>query len=163
MKGNPCGHCLLWLTCLRGHSQDIDFSEDNYNEHKISMLLNIKKRVDNTFEYEGGIGRVTKEVFHATLKRQLKIKQYQLKKTLLARRSKPKHIRQDHWVNLIKLISYDRKLKEAVRLKKNPTQVKKLSVVGRGEDDIITNLVSTRPFIFCGSNCNHVVEIYRRY
>ena len=60
------------------------------------MLLDIKERVDNTFEYEGGIGRVTEEVFHATLKGQLKIKRYQLKKWLLAGRSKPKHIRQDH-------------------------------------------------------------------
>ena len=54
------------------------------------MLLNIKELEDNTFEYEGGIGRVTEEVFHATLKGQLKIKRYQLKKALLAERSKPK-------------------------------------------------------------------------
>lgn len=147
MKGNPCGQNRpLWLTCLRGHSQDIDFSEDNYNSHKTSMLLNIKERVDNTFEYEGGIGRVTEEVFHATLKGQLKIKRYQLKKALLAGRSKPKHIRQDHWVNLSKLISDDRKLKEAERLKENRAQVKRSSVIGRGEDDITTNLVSRRPF-----------------
>ena len=60
MKGNSCGqNRALWLTCLRGHSHDIDFSEDNYNSHKTSMLLNIKERVDNTFEYEGGIRRVT--------------------------------------------------------------------------------------------------------
>ena len=57
MKGNPCGqNRLLWWTCLRGHSQDIDFSKNNYNSYKTSMLLNIKKHVDNTFEYEGGIG-----------------------------------------------------------------------------------------------------------
>ena len=75
MKENPCGqNHPLWLTCLRGHSHDIDFSEDDYNEHKISMLLNIKERVDNTFEYEGGIGRFIEEIFHATLKGQLKIK-----------------------------------------------------------------------------------------
>ena len=60
MKGNPCGqNRALWLTCLRGHFHDIDFSKDNYNSHKTSMLLNIKERVDNTFEYEGGIRRVT--------------------------------------------------------------------------------------------------------
>jgi hypothetical protein len=69
MKGNPCGQNRhLWLTCLRGHSHDIEFSKDNYNSYKTSMLLNIKERVDNTFGYEGGIGRVTKEAFHATLK-----------------------------------------------------------------------------------------------
>ena len=57
MKGNPCGqNRLLWWTCLRGYSQDIDFSKNNYNSYKTSMLLNIKKHVDNTFEYEGGIG-----------------------------------------------------------------------------------------------------------
>lgn len=36
------------------------------------MLLNINERVDNTFEYEGEIGRVTEVAFHATLKEQLK-------------------------------------------------------------------------------------------
>ena len=76
--------------------------------------------------------------------------------------SKPKHIRQDHKVNLTKLISDDRKLKEVERLKKNRTQVKMLSVVGRGDDDITTNLVSIRSFSFYGSNCNHVAAIYRR-
>ena len=57
MKGNHCGqNRSLWLTCLRGHSQDVDFSENNYNAYKTSMLLNIKQRVDNMFEYEGGLG-----------------------------------------------------------------------------------------------------------
>jgi hypothetical protein len=74
MKDNPCGqNRSLWLTCLRGHSQDVNFSEDNYNAHKTSMLLNIKQRVDNTFEYEGGLGRITEEAFHSTLKGQLKL------------------------------------------------------------------------------------------
>ena len=164
MKGNPCGqNRALWLTCLRGHSQDIDFSEDNYNSHKTSMLLNIKERVDNTFEYEGGIGRVTEEAFHSILKGQLKIKRYQLKKALLAGRPKPKHIRQDHWVNLSKLIADDRKLKEAERLKDNRAQLKRPSVIGRGEDDITTNLVSGRLFSFCGRNCNFLVSIYSQY
>ena len=54
---SPCGeNRSLWLTCLKGHSQDIDFGEDNYNSYKTSMLLNIKERIDNTFDYEGGIG-----------------------------------------------------------------------------------------------------------
>ena len=60
MKGNPCGaNRHLWLKCLRGHAVDLDFSVDNYNAHNAMTLLNIKKRVDNTFEYEGGIGHVT--------------------------------------------------------------------------------------------------------
>jgi GGDEF domain-containing protein len=46
----------------------MDFCEDKYNEHKTSMLLNIKQRVENTFENEGGLGRVTEEEFYATLK-----------------------------------------------------------------------------------------------
>lgn len=32
------------------------------------MLLNIKQRVDNTFEYEGGLGRIVEEAFLTTLK-----------------------------------------------------------------------------------------------
>lgn len=43
MKKNSYGqNRSLWLTCLRGHYQDVDFSEDNYNEYKTSMLLNLK-------------------------------------------------------------------------------------------------------------------------
>ena len=149
MKGNPCGqNRSLWLTCLRGHSQDVDFSEDNYNAHKTSMLLNIKQRVDNTFEYEGGLGRVTEEAFHAILKGQLKIKRYQLKKALQAGKPKPKHIRQDHWLNLCRLISEDCKLKEAERLKSNRSQLKRPSVVGRCEEDLTTNLVIFLPMNF---------------
>ena len=83
MKGNPCGqNRSLWLICLRGHSQNVNFSKDNYNAHKTSMLLNIKQHVDNTFEYEGGLGSITEEAFYTTLKGQLKIKRYQLKMTL---------------------------------------------------------------------------------
>ena len=47
---------------------DLDFSVDNYNDYNPLALLNIKKRVDNTFEYEGGIGHVTEWSFHANLK-----------------------------------------------------------------------------------------------
>ena len=94
MKGNPCGqNGSLWLTCMRGHSQNVNFCENNYNAHKTSMLLNIKQRIDNTFEYEGGLGRIIEEAFHSTLKKQLKIKWYHLKKALQAGWSKPKHIR----------------------------------------------------------------------
>ena len=49
---------------------------------------------------------------------------------------KPKHIRQNHWINLSKLISKDLKLEEAEMLKENRVQVKKPSVVGRNEEDI---------------------------
>lgn len=41
--------------------QDVDFTVDIYNAHKTSMLLNTKHHVDNTFDYEGGIGQVTEE------------------------------------------------------------------------------------------------------
>ena len=73
MKGSPCeANRHLWLKCLRGHVVDLDFSVDNYNDHNPMALLNIKKRVDNTFTYEGGIGHVTEWSFHANLKSQLK-------------------------------------------------------------------------------------------
>jgi hypothetical protein len=112
------------------------------------MLSNIKERVDNTFEYKGEIERVTEEAFYATLKKQLKIKRYQLKKALQACRSKLKHIRQDYWINLSKLISEDCKPKEAEKLKDNRVQINRISIVSRSEDDITTNMVNTRPFIF---------------
>ena len=83
MNGNPCGaNHPLWLRGLQRHVADVDFSEDNYNCHTTSMLLNIKERSDNAFEYEGRIEKVTEEAFHAILKGQLKIKRYQLKKTM---------------------------------------------------------------------------------
>ena len=69
LKENLCGQKLsLWLTCLRGYSHDINFNKDNNYLYKTSMLLNIKKRVDNTFEYEDRIRRVTKGTFHTMLK-----------------------------------------------------------------------------------------------
>ena len=112
MKGHPCGqNRSLWLTCLRGHSADVNFSVDNYVHHSTTMLLNIKQRVDNTFEYRGGLGKVTEEAFHSTLKQQLKIKRYEMKKMMVAGKEKPKHIRNDHWVSLSKLILEDRKLR----------------------------------------------------
>ena len=99
-------------------------------------------QVDNTFEYEGGLGRVTEEGFYATLKGRLKIKRYQLKKALQACKTKPKYIRQDHWIKLFRLISEDRKMKEAERLKSNRAQVKRPLLVGRNEEDLTTNLVT---------------------
>jgi hypothetical protein len=75
MRGHPYGHKqITWLTCLRGHSNDLDFSINNFNGHNTKILLNVKARVDNIFEYHGGIGMVIEEAFHAILKKQLKMK-----------------------------------------------------------------------------------------
>ena len=142
MKGNPCGqNRQIWMSCLRGHSQDVDFSVDNYNQHSTTMLLAIKQRVDNTFDYEGGLGRVTEEAFHSLLKNQLKTKRYQLKKALVAGKPKPKHIRQDHWLNLSKLIMEERKIKEAHKLRSNRAQVKKASTSTQQSDEVVPNQV----------------------
>ena len=142
MKGNPCGqNRQLWMSCLRGHSQDVDFSIDNYNLHSTTMLLAIKQRVDNTFDYEGGLGRVTEEAFHSLLKNQLKTKRYQLKKALVADKPRPKHIRQDHWVNLSKLITEERKIKKAQKLQGNRAQVKKASKSVQQSDEVVANQV----------------------
>ena len=149
MKGHPCGQNRpLWMTCLRGHAQDVDFSVDNYHMHSTTMLLSIKQRVDNTFDYEGGLGRVTEEAFHSLLKNQLKTKRYQLKKALLAGRTKPKHIRQDHWVSLSKLIVEERKVKEAEKLRENRAQLKRPSISARDSDGLAHNLVSFGPSTF---------------
>jgi hypothetical protein len=97
LKGNPYGHFRsLWLTCLLGHCLDIDLNVDNYHDHDTAMLLNVKQCVDNTFDYRGGLGKVTEEVFHSTMKQQLKVKRYELKNLMLDGREKPKHIRMDH-------------------------------------------------------------------
>jgi hypothetical protein len=111
LRANPYGFGRTkWLTCIRGHSLDLDFSVDNYSNHNTALLLNIKERVDNTFEYRGGLGKVTEEVFHSTLKGQLKVKWYELKKAMLEGKEKPVHIRQDHWLNLSKLIADEKKV-----------------------------------------------------
>lgn len=142
MKGHACGqNRSLWLTCLRGHSADIDFSVDNYVNHSTAMLLNIKQRVDNTFEYRGGLGKVTEEAFHSSLKQQLKMKRYEMKKMMVAGKEKPKHIRKDHWESLSRLISEDRKLRQSEKLKENRAQVKKVSSAGRSEGVVRANLV----------------------
>lgn len=146
MKGNPCGENRhLWLKCLRGHAADLDFSIDNYNDHNPLTLMNIKQRVDNTFEYEGGIGCITDWSFQSILKSQLKMKRYALKKLMVAGREKPKHIRQDHWVNLSALIADEKKVKQAVRLTQNRAQLQRVSHSGRSEGEITANLVSHSP------------------
>ena len=118
LRGHPQGQNRpLWLTCLRGHAQDIDFSKDNYNLHSTSMLLAVKERVDNTFDYHGGLGRVTEEAFHNILKGQLKVKRYQLKKRMQEGKDKPKYIWHDHWVKLSKLIREEKKQQEAEKLR----------------------------------------------
>ena len=81
------------------------------------MLFAVKDRVDNTFEYHGGLGKVTKEVFHSILKGQLKVKRYQLKKKMQEGKDKPKHIRHDHWVKLSELILEEKKQQEAEKLR----------------------------------------------
>ena len=143
MKGSPCGvNRHLWLKCLRGHAVDLDFSVDNFNDHNPITLQNIKKRVDNTFEYEGGIGHVTEWCFHSNLKTQLKMKRYAMKKLMVAGKEKPKHIRQDHWVNLSALIADEKKVKQAETLTQNRAQLKRLSHAGRSEGEVTANLVS---------------------
>lgn len=90
MKGASYGeNRVLWLTCLRGHAVDVDFSVDNYIKHNRTIFLAIKRRVDSTFDYKGGLGYVTKEAFHSLLKNMLKTKRYQMKKTLVARKTRP--------------------------------------------------------------------------
>lgn len=145
MKGHPCGqNRALWLTCLRGHSADVDFSVDNYHNHSTMMLLSVKQRVDNTFAYEGGLGRVTEEAFHSELKTQLKSKRYQMKKALVAGDIRPKHIRLDHWVNLSKLIAEDRKVKEAEKLRGNRSNFRKPSTSRKESDEGAANLMEQR-------------------
>ena len=102
----------------------------------------------STFDYEGGLGRVTEETFHALLNNQLKTKRYQLKKALLAGRTKPKHIRQDHWVSLSKLIVEQMKVKEAEKLRENRAQLKRPSILARDSDGLAANLVSFGPSTF---------------
>jgi len=143
LRGHPQGQNRpLWLTCLRGHAQDLDFSEDNYKNLSTSMLLAVKERVDNTFDYHGGLGYVIEEAFHSILKGQLKVKRYQLKKRMQEGKDKPKHIRQDHWVKLSKLIMEEKKQQEAEKLRYSRAQVRRPSSAGRNEEYVRANLVS---------------------
>jgi hypothetical protein len=96
---------------MRGHSTNIDFSKDNYQSLDTAMLFNFEARVDNTFEYRGGLQKVTEEVFHHTIKSQMKAKRYQMKKLMLDGQEKPHHIRQDHWLNLAKFITEARAIR----------------------------------------------------
>ena len=145
LKGHLQGHNRSWwLTCLRGHAHDIDFSEDNYKNLNTSMLLAIKERVDNTFEYHGGLGKVTEEAFHNILKGQLKMKRYQLKKRMQEWKDKPKHIWHDHWIKLSKLIQEEKKQHEAEKLRHSRAQVRRPSVAGRNEEYVRANLVSVQ-------------------
>ncbi len=153
LRGHPQGQNRpLWLTCLRGHAQDIDFSEDNYKNLNTSMLLAVKERVDNTFEYHGGLGKVTEEAFHSILKGQLKVKRYQLKKRMQEGKDKPKHIRHDHWVKLSKLILEEKKQHEAEKLRYSRAQVRRPSSAGRNEEYVRANLVSLQSLFSCLSS-----------
>ena len=135
LRGNPQGQNRpLWLTCLQGHAQDIDFSEKNYNLYSTAMLLIIKERVDNTFDYHGGLGKLIEEAFHNILKPgQLKVKRYQLKKRMQEGKGKPKYIWHDHWLKLSKLIGEEKKQQEAKKLRYSQAQVKKSSSTGRNK------------------------------
>jgi hypothetical protein len=42
-----------------------------------------------------------------------------MKKLMLDGHEKPHHVRQDHWLNLAKLITEERKLQEAEKLKQS--------------------------------------------
>ena len=148
LRGHPQGQNRpLWLTCLRGHAQDLDFSEDNYKNLPTSMLLAVKERVDNTFDYHGGLGYVTEEAFHSILKGQLKVKRYQLKKRMTEGRDRPKHIRQDHWIKLSKLIDSEKKVAEAERMALNRAQVRRPSSAGRNEEYVRASLVSLQTYL----------------
>jgi len=68
--------------------------------------------------------------------------------TLISGRTKPKHIRQDHWVSLSKLIVEERKIKEAEKLRENRTQLKRPSISSRDSNEVPTNLVSIGPIAF---------------
>ena len=118
MNGHPSGHGrITWLTCLQRHSNDLDSSINNYNVHNTKILLNVKVRVDNTFEYHGGIGRVIEEAFHAIIKKQLKMKRYQMKKRMVEGLSRSLHICANHWLSLSNLIADEIKQKQAKQLK----------------------------------------------
>ena len=97
------------------------------------MPLVAKERVDNTFEYRGGLRRVIEEAFHQILKGQLKVKRCQLKKRMLEGRKKPKHIRHNHWMKLSKLIGLEKKQQEAEKLRYSRAQVRRPSLAGRNE------------------------------
>lgn len=147
-----------WLTCLRGQTGDIDFSVDNYSQHDMAMLLKVKENVDSVFEYRGGLQRVTDKAFHTMLKGQLKSARYQLKKLMLEGHPKPPHIRQDHWINLSKLIVDERKVIEAERMRANRAHVKRLSSAGRSEGAVKANLVMAILGWFYCSQLSHMTK-----
>jgi hypothetical protein len=105
------------------------------------MLLNIKQHKDNTFEYCGGLEKVPEEAFNSTLKQQLQIKRYNINKMIVAVKEKPKHIRNDHWVNLSKLILEDKKQRQSEKLKENQALVKKVSSTSQSKREVKANLV----------------------
>jgi hypothetical protein len=64
-----------------------------------------------------------------------------MKKMMVAGKEKPKHIRNDHWVSLSKLISKDKKLQQSEKLKENRALMNKVSSAGRSEGEVRANLV----------------------
>jgi hypothetical protein len=79
----------------------------------------VNVQVDNTFEYRGSIGRVTKEAFQAIFKKRLKMKRYQMKMKMVEGSSRPLHICADHWLGLSNLIANEKKQKKIEKLKQN--------------------------------------------
>lgn len=66
-------------------------------------------------------------------------------------------------MNLSKLIVEDQKLKEDAMLRKKRAQSKKPSIVDRDEDDIATNLVSTKFSNFVGVVVGHIMLLPCRH
>lgn len=100
----------------------------------MAKLMNVKEKVDNTFEYTRGLGRMTEEAFHSILKSELKSPRYQLKKCMIE--GNPKHLRiqQDHSVNLSELIIDERKVLEAEKMSASTADMKRLFAAGGFEE-----------------------------
>lgn len=81
------------------------------------------------------------DAFHATLKKQVKTRRSQMKKLMVEQKSKMEHIRQDHWLNLSKLMTLEHKKEEAQKLTKSHATVKKPSSVGQTESEMQAKLV----------------------
>ena len=64
-----------------------------------------------------------------------------MKKMMVARKEKPKHIQKDHWVNLSRLISEDRKQRQSGKLKEYQELMKKVSSARQSKGEVRANLV----------------------
>ena len=98
--------------------------------------------VDNTFEYEGGLRRVTEDAFLCNFERAAENQAVSTEEGIANRQGKAETYSAETLGNLCRLISEDHKMKEAKRLNNNRAQVKRPSLVGRIEGDLTTNLVT---------------------